>query len=65
MSSSEQDSPLQCSQDTEGKGWQEAVPEVLTLMTQFARTHHMNSACCGVRVVCHCKSMVNVAANLV
>ena len=61
MSSSEQDGPLQRAQDTEGKGWQETVPEVLTLfVTQFASTHHMNSVCCGVRVVCHCESMVNV-----
>ena len=48
MSSSEQDGPLQRAQDTEGKGWQETVPEVLTLIvTHFASTHHMSSACCG------------------
>ena len=37
----EQDYPFQCAEDTEGKGWQEAVSEVLMLIvTWFASTNH-------------------------
>ena len=63
MSSPEQDRPLQCAEDTKGKGWQETVPEVLTLtVTQFASTHHMNSVLLWVMIiiVCHCESTVNI-----
>ena len=63
MSSPEQDRPLQCAEDTKGEGWQETVPEVLTLtVTQFASTHHMNSVLLWVMIiiVCHCESTVNI-----